>query len=506
MDDINKLKRYVVWGIVSLVFLILLLFILTRSILVISIIGNKKGMSIAVIDRHNSNNYFSAQPGLNIVPTGDYTVQALQNDSQVKKDISIRPLAKTEVKIQMQLQKVSKKVARGADSCVFGSLKDINNGDVLSYSCNGGSLVFQNKYDKYSKKNPLVINGSEVRAPSVGSESFKNGLIGLDKNPEGYVGLTYVDKSTEKTLSFNNELGKKINNYIITSDNKDIYLFNIKTSLIRVIDGNNFSIKNTYKIKNNPIINQKFASFSAQNGYIYITGFRPSENNGDGVSGGQFNIYQQGKAAPMKKVSLDTLDSSLVSLSPINTSTAVIVDQNQRKANIYHITNDSLEQKDSIDNVSQAVVLNESLYVLRNGNIYKYNHKEKSLNLEFTSTNITVSKIQSNNSYLIFNGYINTGSDNINQTYILENTPLTTSYRIEDLLPYSDTILPIGWMDYFNKNIHIGIPLDSYFKNPNTNQITYSQSELNEKKSAIEDQLKEDGFTKNKYDITYSYY
>ncbi len=149
--------------------------------------------------------------------------------------------------------------------------------------------------------------------------------------------------------------------------------------------------------------------------------------------------------------------------------------------------------------VSQIACKKQGVEYVENGRLYTL-HMNSNASLTFKSSKLAVSTIQSTGDKVVFTAF---DSDDPHQTraaYEITSNKASNG-RIENILPYSSSDLPILEMDYDTSTIYIK-PSVFITSNSQTGEMTIDQKDLARKKQLIEAQLREDGLLGN-YRLVY---
>lgn len=500
----NYSKRRIVFLAVSLLALLVFAgYFLNNSILIIERPGNAEDADL-VIKKQGSTDEIKARYGINLLPNGEYSVELSSGLSLNKKLVDVRTFRVAKTHGNMLPQKQAKKVARGSNECIFGSAIGMEKGELFSLDCQNPSTIFRNFQKNYSTKEPFIELSNVVL---VESTPYKDGLASLGL-AEGAVSLIYTTQSGQiirKISEITGEANSVVESFKLAVDEGGAYVLDADNASVLVFRGPDLAVEKM-DIKVPEKISGKQVSFKAYGGRYYLLIADVSEESqGDDLGHGNFYVFSNGSSAPVTTAEVGELSNDLFDFNVIDKN-LISATSLSRDTSVYRISERKLRLEKTIDKTFGSAVIDKSLYLLINGDIFSYNHGDKTLNLEFGAEKIIVTKIQTVHNRLVFNGVAKTETEPTNQTYILKSGKVAENKRLEDFLPYGDTELPVAWMDYYENRIYVVTFLDSLRISARNGVVDFDQSEFSAKAESIKNRLSSDGFTENKYVITVAPY
>lgn len=501
MEDVNLKKRIII-GLAFFLIFVIITYFLSHSFLIISSPKDAQDFTMTLRKEGQSGVPQKVKPGLKIVSNGKYTVEIISGISITRKDIKVRPFHISRMASVIEPQKAAKKIARGASECLFGDPKSIETGTIYSYSCNQPPSLFKNEYQGYSIKS--VVSRTE-ESTVIDPQPYGSGLLFL-RSGESENSLVYSDSNGEKIRGLG-ELGldQDPESYKLAVDGNIIYLLDGSSGSLYTFQNIDGDVKKS-ELENLIKDREDVYTFRASKGLLYILTGYSEEEASDTFTNSTLSVFSTSKSVAQSRISLGSDGDSLIGFNIIkeNLIGATSIKQTTK---VFKIDNNDISEQFSVENSNSSAALDESLYVVVDGDIYKYNQKDNVLNLEFGSEKVRATKVQAIGEQLLFNGVVNTESNAANQTYVLQkDSPISGTYRLEDQLPYGDKEAPVAWMDYFENNIYVVLALDSLRNDPRSGQYIYDQSEFNQKRKEVEEKLNKDGFTAEKYNITFAAY
>lgn len=493
----EKQKKFIVLGSIGFIILVVFLFLFSNSLVVIS--SEDKGSLTAQHVGTSSPEDISA--GFHILRKGQYEFNKTQGISSTKKFVSLKPFIINKVSMNTEPQSSAKKIARGAEDCVFGSSQSFEVGVVGSYKCIEPATIFQNKYETFSEKSVLV-SGEEF---TLGSPlPYRNSLITISSGEGGNSLLHIAGRDSKgRPLSDITETTNDPKTYKLAVENDKIFLLDTTKNNLFVLDSpSGVARKVSLNIAEKSLsANARLVVFASKIYLVNPVDVQDDEHK-DSFEKGSLYVFSEGQANPEKKISLGPAVENLLNFSVLNSDTIFGVSINQ-EVSIYNISG-KLKKIDTVTGASSVVSADNKVYILINNAIYKYDLGSRSLGLVFGSSNVDVSFITAIHNKLIFSGSANSETESANQTYMLQASSIDSNaeWREEDVLPFGDALgLPISWMDYFENRIIVTLDLASLQKNLSGDGYIFDQKEFEEKSRGILDEFSKRGVGREKYQI-----
>lgn len=501
MNQAYTTKKIVILASLALALLVAFIFISTHAFVIVKTSSTGGDLLVAAQEKEAGTPPKKLSSGFNIIPSGSYVVTLSQGVSLTKKDASLLPFRINKLDAELVPQQTLKKIARGANECVFGDAASLLSGTVYSYECIEPPSIFVNKYEGFSRK---TIFAGDLLSPLNQPQAYKGGLVSLAYGDDGSgASLLFIDKNGQKTYPLTEAQGypKQVSYKLFAGadslslldpESKTIYSLSSlaeKPKVEKLGAGGAWAAEHT-------VLRQYKDKF-----YIF-TGNADTEDS-DSLEKGTFYVFNLGGGDPIKTIEINEHASEFSNFSVINEGLVYSTSLDQ-KTTVFSLAENKLEERGSIASTQAAVAVNGEIYALVDRNVYRFNPQNNNLNLVFASAKIKVTAIQSVDNRLVINGYSNTEADPANQTYLLEDKPIESDYRLEDILPYGDIDTPLAWMDYFGDEIYVSLGLKSLRKDLGTGNYVFDQGEYNSASAKIQQQLDSDGFTKDKYTIRFS--
>lgn len=493
-------RKRILVGLFIFCFVILVGFIVTHSIVIVSVGGE----TTALYRKSGQNTNQTARSGIQILSTGDYVFTGQKGISSVKKELSLKSLHINRVSLDPEPQKKAIRVGRGASDCMYGSLDAVAKKQIYSYDCSEPKEIYKNIYiDNVSTKS--TIDGP-IEATASQITQYKDGVVGLGAGEGGTSLVSLSDKPNLHTLP--DELKNTLpENVLVTADENGVFVFDKNSGKMYTFSSLSDSPKIT-TLKFPKGINISSASQAkAHNGKIYILfgEVNNTEAASDSFEKGYLVKYNVKSDSIESTIKLDNDADYLLGFDFVDEKYIVATGLDQ-KTRIYNVSGKNIELVDTLGDTFQSVVSDNKIYVLISGDIYRYSPNEKLLAKVFGSEKLAVTKLHGLERYLTFNAIQETDSSGINLTYLLTNEDLRLESRPEDILSYSDTELPILWSDYGENQVVFALNLDSLQKDPATGSYKYNQSEFNEKSATINSSIDKDALAKLGYTVRVSPY
>ncbi len=503
MDDsqypANNLRKYILLGFLALFIFEGLYLLFTHSIVIIKTSPSISGANL-YFSQLGQDTSSETKPGLHIVRTGDYILSARKGVSMSKRPFHIGALQVKKIGINLSPQKQAFKIASGAEQCPFGSTADMKRGTLLSYNsydCRELSGAFINAFTKRSTKKPLISQEYGIDATQV--SPFKDGVVGVVGGRFGGIGLLFINKGNFQSIDISPYVkDTNTSHYMLSVQNGKIYLFNtVRKTLFTFKDIKSKPTQMKLGLENNDS-GAKVRQFQVAGDKIYIISASANKTRTEKLNKGNLYIYNISGDLE-NTVNLDKYISRFVGFSALN-KTTFISKPIGANGYVFKLKDNKLSLYDTLFGVDQIVSAGSSAYALIDGDIYQY-QPNGTETLVFHSQNINISSLRAVGSTLLFNGQLTSGDNPINLTYMLTGQPLKGQFREENYLPYSPTPL-VSWMDYLGNKVTFAPQLSSLTLRGPDNTPSYSQTEYKYKSGEIKQELKADGFTEGKYQIT----
>jgi hypothetical protein len=488
------------------VFILLIAFLSSKTILIVSVEGQATNAPIQLIDNQEPTTESGLKHGLNMLSPGQYTIKAHSEHSETRLNVIAKAFKINRATVKMKPQQAAQKVAREAGDCPIGNPEQMKTGDVFSYICTNPLHIFKNSFNDVPKKEVLIENANMLN-PTPHLDGVVHFLAGADD--VGTI-LEFINQGGKRTIT-RYDANFSSGHYIVKSKNEKLYVLDSSKKQLEIYSGPSFS-KQTVSLEiDSEEWNADSISFDAHNNTLFVLSALVDEDND-----GQEPTYSRGilwtfdlssiseRENPNKTYAINReLIDSLTNFISIDNSTLASRSHNDT-AIIYKLGEDDIKGTNSFPAASGLATVNEVLYVLIAGNIYTYVPADNSLYLSFDSKKITVSGLRPLNNQLLFNGFSENETNPENQTYILNRESIASNNRIEDFLPYGDLELPDRWMDYKGKKIYVKLLLNSIgFQRDG--QVLFDQNEFETNRKAVLDQLAKDGYSAPEYSLNFMY-
>lgn len=499
MNKDYSMKKLIIISTGILMALMVFIFLLGHSFVIVQTPAKTEGLLISA-QKEGSSDSGELSLGLNVLPQGSYTISLSQGISLTRKEVSLSPFRINKMSAELTPQQTLKKIARGANECVFGDSASLKAGTVYSYECIEPTTIFVNKYQEFSKKTVLV---GDLLSTISQPQSYKNGLVGLiygDAEPS----LVFIDKDGQKTHTLSKDLGfSGESKYEVFAGTESLVLLDTKNKTIYSL-ANLGDKPQRIQLDTDKELSEGHTVIRQFEGGYYIFSGEVAGANSDSLEKGTFYIFKPGGGKPSKVINIEEHADELINFSVVSKDLIYSTSLDQ-KTTIFSLANNKLEEKISLES-SYATAAKGSVYMIINQDVYRLNPQNNTLNLVFGSAKINVTRLQTVDKELVISGFSNTETDPINQTYVLESSPITSNSRLEEVLPYGNIDKPLAWMDYSENNIHVVLDLKSLRKDPGSGNYIFDQQEFNAAAQEIRKQLEADGLNGDKYNIGFSAY
>jgi|GEM_PF-6837427 len=420
------------------------------------------------------------------VRPGYYDVQASQGTVRASStSIRMKLFTPGNVEIPLSNEKIISKIGMESLGCdIYLELT------LYSYSCTQPSYIVRHDTSATEFLERAVLFNDNQQL--LGNALSKNGFISnvSDVDDKSFK-LLNLKNNTAAAINFPNDRDASFYSVITSKESDKFALVNISAK--EAIIYQNQDDKNP-DILDLPLVNKpgdvSFSFYLSEQSFYVIEGIKDVVDD--------FKKNKKGERNVITEINLESRESREINLpDDFQINDATLFDNiklaalNSTELNIFDIDSNN-ERIFHQFNVSSYVVADNTVYYIRDNEIFAYDSSTNISTKVFQSERLRLSRIFVSGGSLTFNAYVEGDKSNTLHSYVLTNEPLNGS-RLEEKLPYiSSSGLPIIKMDYGNDYIKVQLELTSFSSDTTTGEILFDTAEFEAKKSLFLKRIKED--------------